>query len=150
MAIKVGGKGTVSDINVTPMVDIMLVLLIIFMVITPMLTKDHPVNMTSAEYPREMADADKEDAVVIAIDRSGKLFLGSTQINEDEIPTKVKDRIANREPKTVYLRSDAAAKYGVVVKVVDGIRAAGVEQLGLLTQRLEKKGSPPPPAQVTP
>lgn len=145
MAIKVGGKGTVSDINVTPMVDIMLVLLIIFMVITPMLTKDHPVDMAKAEYPRDMADADKEDAVVIAITRDGKFFMGSTPIALDEITVKVKDMIANREPKTVYLRSDSMAKYGDVVKVVDNIRAAGVEQLGLLAQKLEKKGAPSTP-----
>jgi biopolymer transport protein ExbD/biopolymer transport protein TolR len=145
MAIKVGGKGAVSDINVTPMVDIMLVLLIIFMVITPMLTKDHPVDMAKAEYPREMADADKEDAVVIAVDRTGKLFLGSTPLELDEVTVKVKDKIANREPKTVYLKADARSKYGDVVKVVDNVRAAGVEQLGLLAQKLERKGAPPAP-----
>jgi biopolymer transport protein ExbD len=145
MAIKIGGKGAVSDINVTPMVDIMLVLLIIFMVITPMLTKDHPVDMTQSEYPRDMADADKEDAVVIAITRDGKYFIGSNPINLDEITVKVKDMLANREPKTVYLRGDARAKYGDVVKVVDNVRAAGIEQLGLLTQKLEKKGAPPAP-----
>src|SRR5579863_1336846 len=124
MAIKIGGKGAVSDINVTPMVDIMLVLLIIFMVITPMLSKDHPVDMAKAEYPRDMADADKEDAVVIAITKDGKYFIGSNSISLDEMTTKVKDMIANREPKTVYFRSDARAKYGDVVKAVDNVRAA--------------------------
>jgi biopolymer transport protein ExbD/biopolymer transport protein TolR len=145
MAIKVGGKGAVSDINVTPMVDIMLVLLIIFMVITPMLGKNHPVDLAQAEHPREMSDADKDDAVVIAITRDGKYFIGATPIPLDEITAKVKDMIANREPKTVYFRSDARAKYGDVVKVVDNVRAAGVEQLGLLAQKLEKTGPPPPP-----
>jgi biopolymer transport protein ExbD len=150
MSIKVGGKGAVSDINVTPMVDIMLVLLIIFMVITPMLSKDYPVNMAKAEFPREMADAEKEDAVVIAISHDGKLFLGTTPLQLDEVTTKVKERIANREPKTVYLKCDARAKYGVVVEVVDNIRAAGVEQLGLLAEKLEKKGAPSAPAEMTP
>jgi len=150
MSIKVGGKGAVSEINVTPMVDIMLVLLIIFMVVTPMLQKGHPVDKPKAEFPREMADAEKEDAVVIAITRDGKLFLGATQVAQDEVTTKVKDMIANREPKTVYLSSDARAKYGDVVKVVDNVRAAGVEQLGLLTEKLDKKGAPPAPAPVTP
>src|SRR5579863_7928506 len=115
MAIKAGGKGAVSDINVTPMVDIMLVLLIIFMVITPMLTKNHPVDLTKAENPRDMADADKEDAAVVAITRDGKFFIGSTPVSLDEITPKVKDIIANRAEKTVYLRSDARAKYGDVV-----------------------------------
>src|SRR5579863_6277870 len=101
MAIKTSGGAAVSDINVTPMVDIMLVLLIIFMVITPMLQKDHPVNMAQAEHPRDMADADKEDATVIAITRDGKFFIGSTQVTLDEITPKVKDLIANRAEKTV-------------------------------------------------
>jgi len=140
MAIKLSGGKAVSDINVTPMVDIMLVLLIIFMVITPMLQKDHPVNMAKAENPRDMADAEKEDAVVVAISRSGNLFIGSNPVNMDELTTKVKDMIANKVDKTVYLKSDAQAKYGVVVQVVDNVRAAGVESLGLLAEKLEKKG----------
>jgi biopolymer transport protein ExbD/biopolymer transport protein TolR len=140
MAIKLSGGTTVSDINVTPMVDIMLVLLIIFMVITPMLQKDHPVDMAKAQNPRDMADAEKEDAVVVAISRDGKLFIGSNPVNVDEITTKVKDMISNKVDKTVYLKSDARAKYGDVVKVVDNVRAAGVESLGLLAEKLEKKG----------
>ncbi len=148
MAMKVGGQGAVSDINVTPMVDIMLVLLIIFMVVTPMLSKFIPVDLTKTENPRDMGDADKEDAVVIAVTRDGKLYIGTNQIMPDEVTPKVKDMIANKVSPTVYLRSDARAPYGDVVKAVDGIRAAGVEQLGLLTQKLEKKGAPgaPPPS----
>jgi len=148
MAIKLSGGTAVSDINVTPMVDIMLVLLIIFMVITPMLQKDHPVNMAKAENPRDMADAEKEDAVVVAISRDGKLFIGVKPVNIDELTPRVKDMIANKPDKTVYLKSDAQAKYGDVVKVVDNVRAAGVESLGLLTEKLEKKeapGAPPTP-----
>ena len=146
MAIKISGGSAVSDINVTPMVDIMLVLLIIFMVITPMLQKDHPVNMAKAENPRDMADAEKEDAVVVAISRDGKLYIGSNPVTLDELTPKVKDMIANKVDKTVYLKSDAQAKYGVVVQVVDNVRAAGVESLGLLAEKLEKKGPGPAPA----
>jgi len=140
MAVKLSGGTAVSDINVTPMVDIMLVLLIIFMVITPMLQKDHPVNMAKAENPRDMADAEKEDAVVVAISRDGKLFIGNNPVNIDELTPKVKDMIANKVGITVYLKSDSQAKYGDVVKVVDNVRAAGVESLGLLAEKLEKKG----------
>ncbi|MHB8654699.1 MAG: ExbD/TolR family protein [Terriglobia bacterium] len=146
MAIKISGGSAVSDINVTPMVDIMLVLLIIFMVITPMLQKDHPVNMAKAENPRDMADAEKEDAVVVAISRDGKLYIGSNPVTLDELTPKVKDMIANKVDKTVYLKSDAQAKYGVVVQVVDNVRAAGVESLGLLAEKLEKKGPGAAPA----
>jgi biopolymer transport protein ExbD len=146
MAIKVGGGGTVSEINVTPMVDIMLVLLIIFMVITPMLQHETPVDMAKAQNPREMADAEKEDAVVIAITRDGKTFMKNSAVTQDELTVKVRDMISSKIDKTVYIKSDSRAKYGDVVKTVDNVRAAGVESLGLLTEKLEKKEAPGAPA----
>jgi len=131
--------GAVSDINVTPLVDVMLVLLIIFMVITPMLQKGVSVDLAKTENPRLMPDADKEDATEIAITRDGKIYLGSTRINLDEIKSKVEDRISSKLDKTVYVKSDARAKYGDVVKVVDEVRAAGVDSLGLMTERIENR-----------
>jgi biopolymer transport protein ExbD len=148
MAKKTKTLGAVSDINVTPMVDVMLVLLIIFMVVTPMLQKGVSVDMARVQNPRNMPDADKEDAVVIAVTRDGKMYLGSDPIRLDEITSKVKDRIANKLDKTVFVKSDARAKYGDVVQVVDAVRAAGVDQLGLLTERVERRlpqGSVPVP-----
>ena len=118
-----------SEPNVVPMCDIMLVLLIIFMVITPMLQKDVTVDLVKAVNPRNMQDADKEDAVVVAITRDGKVFMGSDQTRPEDLVEKVQERIANRVDKTVYLKSDARAKYEIVVDVVDEIRAAGVDQL---------------------
>ena len=134
--------------NVIPMADIMLVLLIIFMVVTPLLTKDIPVDMASAANSRDMQDADKDDAIVVAVTRDGRIYLGSTNVQKDDLTGQVKDRIANRLDKTVYVRSDARAKYGDVVAAVDEIRSAGVDQLGLLTQRLLEKAAqaPRPPA----
>jgi biopolymer transport protein ExbD len=140
--------GAVADINVTPMADVMLVLLIIFMVITPMLQKGVSVDMARVNNPRPMQDADKEDAVLIAITRDGKLFLGSTPIKLDEVTAKVKDDIANKLDKTVYVKSDARAKYGDVVAVVDAVRAAGVDSLGLLTEKVERR-VPGAPAEAT-
>ena len=137
MAKKTTTLGAVSDINVTPMVDVMLVLLIIFMVITPMLQHGTSVNMAKATNTRDMQDADKEDAVLLAITRDGKIFLQSDQIQPDQITTKVKDMIADKLDKTVYVKSDRDAKYGVVVTVVDNVRAAGVDSLGLLTEKRE-------------
>jgi len=137
MAKKTVTLGAVSDINVTPMVDVMLVLLIIFMVITPMLQKGVSVDLARVQNPRPMADADKEDAVVLAITRDGKVYLGSGVIQLDSITPTVKDRISNKLDKTVYVKSDARAKYGDVVSVVDNVRAAGVDSLGLLTERVE-------------
>jgi biopolymer transport protein ExbD/biopolymer transport protein TolR len=92
-----------------------------------------------------MQDADKEDAIVIAVTRDGNIFLRTTQIHKEEITSQVKDRIANRLDKTVYVKSDARAKYGDVVAVVDEIRSAGVDQVGLLTERNERATPPPPP-----
>jgi biopolymer transport protein TolR len=133
-----------SDINVTPMVDVMLVLLIIFMVITPMLQKGVSVDLAKVNNPEPMQDADKEDALIVAIMRDGKVFFGNDQIVPDELTEKVKDRIANRTDKRVYIRADARAKYGSVVQVVDDVRAAGVDDLGLLTdQRKQTPGAPP-------
>ena|SRR5208283_1053440 len=147
MAKKWGSLGAVADINVTPMVDVMLVLLIIFMVVTPMLQKGVSVDMAQATNTRDMQDADKEDAVVVAITRDGKLFLGSDKITVDRITTEVKDRISTRLDKTVYLKSDAHAKYGVVVGVVDSIRAAGVDSLGLEKEKRVTSRMPTPTVQ---
>jgi biopolymer transport protein ExbD/biopolymer transport protein TolR len=139
MAIKLSAGSPVSDINVTPMADVMLVLLIIFMVVTPMLQKGVSVDMAKAEHPRPMQDADREDAVVLAVTRDGKSYLGSDQIRLNEITAKVKDRISTKLDKTVYVKSDARAKYGDVVEVIDNVRAAGVDSLGLLTEKLERR-----------
>jgi len=131
--------GTVSDINVTPLVDVMLVLLIIFMVITPMLQKGVSVDLAKTQNPRLMPDADKEDATEIAITRDGKIYQGSGRIELDQIKTQVADRISSKLDKTVYVKSDARAKYGDVVKVIDEVRAAGVDSLGLMTERIETR-----------
>jgi biopolymer transport protein ExbD len=131
--------------NVIPMADIMLVLLIIFMVITPMLQKGVTVDMAKAENAEKMPAADKDDAIIIAVTRDGKTFLGQRQIGMDEITNSVKDLLTDRLDKTVYVRSDSRAKYGDVVKTVDEVRSAGVDNLGLLTDKLPPKNAPPPP-----
>jgi|SRR6185437_16089143 len=141
------GKRVTSDINVTPMVDVMLVLLIIFMVITPMLQHGHPVEMAKATNPEQMPDADREDAILIGISRDNRVYLGNDQVNADQLADKVRDRLANKTDKRVYVRSDARAKYGTVVEVVDNVRSAGVDQLGLLTEQrkpLDQQANKPP------
>ena len=129
------GKKVNSDINVTPMVDVMLVLLIIFMVITPMLQKGVSVDMAKTNNPREMQDADKEDAIVVGVTRDSKVYLGSDQVAPADLGPKVRDRLEKRTDKTVYIKADARAKYGIVVDAIDNIRTAGVDQLGLLTEQ---------------
>lgn len=135
-------NAVVADINVTPMVDIMLVLLIIFMVITPMLQKGVSVDMAKATNPREMREADQDDAVVVAVARDGKIYLGSDQLLVDRLGERIQDLLAAKVDKTVYVKSDRRAKYGGVVDVVDTVRAAGVDTLGLLTDKVDKKKVP--------
>jgi biopolymer transport protein TolR len=93
-----------------------------------------------------MQDADKEDAVLVAITRDGKVFLGSETVPLDQITTRVKSALEKKTDKKVFVKSDARAKYGYVVDVVDNVRSAGVDQLGLLTEQ-KKGGTPPPPPQ---
>jgi biopolymer transport protein TolR len=135
-----------SDINVTPMVDVMLVLLIIFMVITPMLQKGVSVDMAKVNNPMPMQDADKEDALLVSIMRNGDVFFGSDKITPDALTGKVKDRLTNRTDKRVYVKADARAHYGNVVQVVDAVRAAGVDDLGLLTDQRKTTPNAPPVA----
>ena len=136
MAYKPKAPPVMAAPNVIPMADIMLVLLIIFMVITPMLQKGLAVDMAKAENADKMPDADKDDAIIVAVTRDGQLFLGSKEISLDEITDEVKDLLSDRLDKTVYVRSDARAKYGDVVKAVDEVRSAGVDNLGLLTEKI--------------
>ena len=135
-------NAVVADINVTPMVDIMLVLLIIFMVITPMLQKGVSVDMAKATNPREMREADQDDAVVVAVTRDGKIYLGSDQLVMQQLAERIQDLLAAKVDKTVYVKSDRRAKYGGVVGVVDTVRSAGVDTLGLLTDKVDKKNAP--------
>jgi biopolymer transport protein ExbD len=148
MAYKPKAPPVMAAPNVIPMADIMLVLLIIFMVVTPMLQHGFSVDMAKVENPEEMQAADRDDAILIAVTRDGRYFLGTTQVSLDDITNKVKDQLANRLDKTVFVKSDARAKYGTVVKAVDEVRSAGVDNLGLLTEKLEttRKAPPPPPS----
>ena len=149
MAQRNEGAKTVSNINVTPMVDVMLVLLIIFMVITPMLQKGVSVDMAKVNNPVAMQDADKEDALLVSVMRNGDIFFGTDKLpSADGLTSKVKDRLTNKPNKTVYVKADARAHYGDVVKVVDAVRSAGVDDVGLLTE--QRKSTPNPPTTPTP
>jgi len=132
--------------NVIPMADVMLVLLIIFMVVTPMLQHGQSVDLVPVYNAVDMQDADKDDAIVVAVTRDGGIYLGNNKISKDDLTGQIKDRLSNKLDKMVYLKSDSRAKYGDVVAVVDEIRSAGVDQLGLLTERIERATPTPPPA----
>jgi len=126
-----------SAINVTPMVDVMLVLLIIFMVITPMLRPDQRVEMARTTNPIDMADANKPDALVVAVIHDGRIFLGDELVTPESLTARVRERLGARANQTVYVRADARARYKFVVDAVDDVRSAGADQLGLLTEQRE-------------
>jgi biopolymer transport protein TolR len=132
------GKKVNPNINVTPMVDVMLVLLIIFMVITPMLNNKVNVDLPTAAAAVVMENANKEDAVVVAVTRDGKTYLGGDVVPVDDLGAKIVAKLESKTDKEVYLRADVRANYGKVMDTIDGIRTAGVSQLGLLTERVEQ------------
>ncbi|MGD0831979.1 MAG: biopolymer transporter ExbD [Terracidiphilus sp.] len=137
IAVRDVSKQVSSNINVTPMVDVMLVLLIIFMVITPMLQNKVSVEMAKVENATAMPDADKEDAIVVAITRDGGVFLGQNKTSIDELGVQVREKLADKPGKTIFVRADARAQYRAVEDAIDAVRTAGVEDVGLLTQKKE-------------
>ena len=142
-----GGGGLQSDINVTPMVDIMLVILIIFMVITPFLQQG-----VSVALPRDMRNPDedpaiiKETSVVVAITADDKIFLGKKPIEMAELKTEVDAKMSSKErdQRIVYVRSDINTNYGTVVNVINTIRDAGVDQIGLVADKKKGGGAAAP------
>jgi len=108
-----------------------------------MLQHGRSVDMAPTDNPQPMPDADKEDAVLVAISRDGAIFFGSDKVSPDQLTDKVKDLITGRVDKTVYIKADRHAKYGMVAEVVDDVRSAGVDTLGLLTEQ-RKQGALPP------
>ena len=137
IAVRNEGSKVSSNINVTPMVDVMLVLLIIFMVITPMLQNKVAVDMAKVDNPTSMPDADKEDAIVVAITRDGGVFLGQDKIGISELGNSVRAKLADKPGKTIFIRADARGQYRAVEDAIDAVRTAGVEDVGLLTQKKE-------------
>ncbi|MGB9069178.1 MAG: biopolymer transporter ExbD [Candidatus Acidiferrales bacterium] len=131
--------------NVIPMADIMLVLLIIFMIITPLMQPESLVRMAKAKNADQMPYADRDDAIVVAVTRDGNFFLtpGNREVGLNMLGNEVKDLVAGRTDRTVYVRSDARAKYHDVVGAVDQVRTAGIEHIGLLTEKISSKSGAP-------
>jgi biopolymer transport protein TolR len=131
------GKKVNSDINVTPMVDVMLVLVIIFMVITPMLNQKVTVDLPKVTAATIMENAQKEDSITVAVTRDGKTFLGGDLVSLGDLGSRIADLEAKKtDPaadKSVYFRADTRSNYGKVMDTIDAIRTAGVSQLNLMT-----------------
>jgi biopolymer transport protein TolR len=133
------GKKVNSNINVTPMVDVMLVLLIIFMVITPMLGDKVTVVLPKVSAAVIMDAANKEDAITVAVTRDGSTFLGGDKVALPDLSTRIQDLESRKtnpgDDKAVYLRADARANFGKVEDTIDALRTAGVNQLNLMTDK---------------
>jgi biopolymer transport protein ExbD len=132
MGMSGGGKGTLnSNINVTPLVDVMLVLLIIFMVITPMLQKGVDVKLPIAEYPTDHPD--DESVVTLAVTRDRTLHLDMIPVPRAELVTKIREKFDARAEKVLFLKADESLEYGTVLEVMDIVRDGGVEEIALIT-----------------
>jgi biopolymer transport protein TolR len=129
-------RGTMSQINVTPLVDVMLVLLVIFMVTAPMMQQGVQVNLPKAE---TKALPTPEESVVVSIETSGKIYLNSSEIPAGDLRAKLSDMFAARTKKEVFLKADKDVPYGVVVKTMAEIKGAGIERLGMVTEPALRK-----------
>ena len=144
MAMTAGGSGGFqSEINVTPMVDIMLVLLIIFMVVTPFLQQGITVNLPkNLENPEVDQNIIKESSVVVSIPEDGQYYLGKTPIAREELTEKVDSMLKNlkEQDRIVYIKSGVGVSYGDVVNVINEVRKLGVDRIGLVADK-KKKGA---------
>ncbi len=133
MAMDIGGAkgGVKSDINVTPLVDVMLVLLIIMMLVAPMLQKGVDVKLPGAAFSQSKPDT--QDQTVVAIDAAKHVYLNTVPVRPSDLASRVTDAIGNKANKVVIIRADQDVDYGTVMETLDSLRAAGVEDMGLIT-----------------
>lgn len=135
MAMDVGGSkgGVKSEINVTPLVDVMLVLLIIMMVIAPMLQQGVPVELPAAVNSTDKPDT--SDQTIVNIDRQGALYVNSLPVTETEVIDRVKGALEGKKEHIVYLKADKEAEYGQIMKMMDALRASQIESVSLITEK---------------
>lgn len=131
-----GDRGTMSQINVTPLVDVMLVLLVIFMVTAPMMQQGVEVNLPKAEAKSLAA---KEETLVVSIEKSGRTSINAAEIAPDQLTDKLNSMLAGRAKREVFLKADSSVPYGDVVKVMAQIKGAGVERLGMVTESPQRR-----------
>jgi biopolymer transport protein ExbD/biopolymer transport protein TolR len=144
MSVGGGEGGYVADINVTPMVDVMLVLLIIFMVIAPMLQSGVSVALPKSKYPDPDPNIIKDTSAVVAIPNNGEYYIGRDKIALVDIPQRVKTILKDKPvpDQVVYVKSSKGVKYGEVVAVIDSIREAGFDRIGLVAEKEKQQGAP--------
>ncbi len=130
-----GDRRMMAEINVTPLVDVMLVLLIIFMVTAPMLTQGVDVNLPQANAKAMRSD---EERLVITVDANSRIFIGKQPVAFNRMSRTLQAIVERRKDRQVYFRADRAVPYGFVVKVIAEVRNAGIEKLGMVTEPLER------------
>jgi biopolymer transport protein TolR len=140
MAMDLGGAkgGVKSDINVTPLVDVMLVLLIIMMLVAPLLQQGVPVKLPTAANTVDKPET--QDQTVLAIGRNKELYLNAKPVNEQELATRINEILENKKEKVVLIKADEEVEYGAVMGAMDALRQAGIEDIGLVTERKLKPG----------
>jgi biopolymer transport protein TolR len=131
MNVGTGNRRFMSDINVTPFVDVMLVLLIIFMVTAPMMIQGLDVSLPTATAEPLPS---KEEPLIISIDKSSQIFISDFQVTAEFLREKLSAILKGRKDRTVYLKADKDVSYGTVVEVMSEIKGAGVEKLGMVTE----------------
>ena len=135
-----GADGVSSDINVTPMADIMLVLLIIFMITAPLMQEGVTVNKAKARNPQEAEDVEAKDVIEVTVTRNQEIYIGSEPFPPEQVEEELAERALLAGDLPMFIKSDVAAPYGLVVDIVNKARDAGVERIGLLVDQ-ENPGS---------
>jgi biopolymer transport protein TolR len=134
-----GAKGGVkSDINVTPLVDVMLVLLIIMMIVAPLLQKGADVKLPVAAYSSDKPET--QDQTVVAVDSQGRYFVNGVPVREEELRQRVDDILEGKAERIILIKADEDAQYGAVMAAMDQLRAAGIEDMGLITDPKQRPG----------
>ena len=133
MAMDVGGAkgGVKSDINVTPLVDVMLVLLIIMMIIAPMLQKGVDVRLPTASNTVDKPETQEQTVVHVTAD--GRFYVNAVPVSEQDLTTRVTDILESKKERIILIKADVDAKYGAVMDLMDELRASGIEDMGLIT-----------------
>ena len=140
MAMDVGGAkgGIKSDINVTPLVDVMLVLLIIMMIVAPLLQKGAPVRLPTAS--NSVDKPETQDQTVVAVTANGEYYVNGVPIPDTDLQRRVTEIIEDKTEKIILIKADEDAPYGKVMEAMDELRAAGIEDMGLITERRARPG----------
>jgi len=128
-------RGMMAQINVTPLVDVMLVLLVIFMVTAPMMQQGVQVNLPKADTKGMSA---QEDTVIVTVDRNGRTFINKDEVPGGDLRSRLAELFASRTKKEVFLKADAGVPYGEVVRAMAEIKGAGIERLGMVTEPAQK------------